>query len=416
MLTLEDALRTAREKQPQLRQARAGTLAAKARSDEAKSQLLPQVQASAGYQRTTGNIFTRPGVVSSGGGAGATAGSTSSFDTFNYFSSGITANQLLYDFGQTTGRWHSQEAQARATEDTEHATRLAIALQVRAAFFDARANKDLVTVARDTWENLKKHLEQIEAFVAAGTRPDIDVFQARSDAANAQVQLINSENAYATSRANLNQAMGVESTLEYDVADEQLAPVEGEDAAIDPLLTEAVKARPELAALEEQVRAQLETLRSVEGQYGPSISAQAGFTQGGVSLAHYGWNASLGLALTWNLYQGGLTNATVREAEANAASTSAQLEVQKQAVRLELEQVRLAVRAAKGTLGASREALDNAKQRLALAEGRYENGIGNIIELGDAQVALTTAAAQVVQANFRLATARAQLIKALGRP
>jgi outer membrane protein len=41
--------------------------------------------------------------------------------------------------------------------------------------------------------------------------------------------------------------------------------------------------------------------------------------------------------------------------------------------------------------------------------------VGNAIELGDAQVALTTAEAQTVQADDRLSTARAQLLRALGR-
>jgi outer membrane protein len=54
--------------------------------------------------------------------------------------------------------------------------------------------------------------------------------------------------------------------------------------------------------------------------------------------------------------------------------------------------------------------------RLTLAEGRYQAGVGNVIELGDSQVALTTAAAQEVQAIFNLATARAKLLQALGRP
>jgi outer membrane protein len=61
------------------------------------------------------------------------------------------------------------------------------------------------------------------------------------------------------------------------------------------------------------------------------------------------------------------------------------------------------------------EAQANAKVRLQLAEGRYQTGIGNIIELSDAQVGLTAASTQIVSADFQLATARAQLIQALGR-
>ena len=73
------------------------------------------------------------------------------------------------------------------------------------------------------------------------------------------------------------------------------------------------------------------------------------------------------------------------------------------------------VRAAKESIGATQEALVNARERLRLAEQRYEVGVGSAIELGDAQLALAQAAAQAVQADDRLATARAQLLRALGR-
>jgi len=83
-------------------------------------------------------------------------------------------------------------------------------------------------------------------------------------------------------------------------------------------------------------------------------------------------------------------------------------------VRLEVEQARLALRGAKAALVAAGEALENARLRLRLAERRYQTGVGDVIELGDAQVALTNAAAQEVGARFNLSVARAQLLKALG--
>ena len=68
----------------------------------------------------------------------------------------------------------------------------------------------------------------------------------------------------------------------------------------------------------------------------------------------------------------------------------------------------------KATISAADEALVNARSQLTLAEKRYEHGLGNAVELSDAQVAYTTAEAQVVQSTFNLASARAQLLAALG--
>lgn len=406
-------MQSARAHQPQLRQAHASSDAANARADEARAGLLPQLGATLGYQRTTANFVARPGSVPAGLGGTSTGGSSSS--TFNYFTGALTVSQLIYDFGQTTGRYHAQQALAAASAEAERATALQTALNARAAYFDARASKALAGVAAEALANLRKHLEQIQAFVEAGTRPDIDLFQSKTDLANAQVQLINAQNAYETSKAQLNQAMGIEGSTDYEVADEALPALPGEDAELDALVGEALHARPELASLGDQLRAQRETIRAIEGAYGPALGAGAGITQGGTSLDHLGWNAQVGLTLNWQIYQGGLTTAQRREAEANLAGLAAQLDLVRQQLRLEVSQARLSVRAAKAALGAGRDALLNARERLRLAEGRYEEGVGSAIELGDAQVALTQAGAQLVQADDRLATARAQLLRALGR-
>ena len=46
------------------------------------------------------------------------------------------------------------------------------------------------------------------------------------------------------------------------------------------------------------------------------------------------------------------------------------------------------MQAAKATISAAEEALVNARESAALAEERYEHGLGSAIELGDAQVGL----------------------------
>jgi len=408
IVTLEEAVQTARERQPQLRQARASTAAAEARSGQAFAPLLPQLSATAGYQRTTANAIDSPGAASIPGRSG-------SLDTFNSWSDSLALSQLIFDFGAGTNRWRAAKARAEAQGATERATALAVDFNVRSAFFDARANKALVEVARENLNNQLKHLEQTQGMVEAGTRAEIDLIQSRTDTANARVQLINAENTYQTSKITLNSAMGVLGPSDYDIADAQMAPVGGEEASIETLLEEAYKARPEIQALEDQVRADQLTVRSVEGLYGPSLSAVVGFRQAGPSVDRLGWNAAAGLSLSWSIFQGGLTRAQVSEAEANVMGTVAQLDLQRQQVRADVDGARLAVRAGRESLGATQEALLNARERLRLAEERYQVGVGSAIELGDAQVALTQAAAQAVQADNRLATARAQLLRAVGR-
>jgi outer membrane protein len=416
ILTLDEALASAREHQPQLHQAHAASEAADARAGQALAPLLPQLNASAGYSRTTANRIERPGSTGTLGLCIPSAGvSCSPWKLYNSFSDQIGLTQLIFDFGAAPFRLSAARSNAQAAQNSERGTLLTVELTVRQVYYDARANFALVKVAEDSLKNLQRHLEQIQGFVGAGTRPEIDLVQARTDTANARVQLINAENAWETSRVQLNQAMGVPGSTDYELSGDPAPPVAGEDASGDVLLAEAEKARPEIAAAEEQVHAAQATLRSFQAQYLPSLSGNLGFVQGGTVLDNLGWNASAGVTLSWNLFAGGLTRQEAREAEANLAGMVAQLDLLRQQLRVDVDTARLAVRATKVATGAAQEALVNARERLRLAEQRYLVGVGSAIELGDAQVALTQAAAQAVQADDRLAVARAQLLRALGR-
>jgi outer membrane protein len=405
LLSLDEALQIGLSKQPTLRQAQAATDAAKARVEQARAPLLPQVTGSGSYVSQSHTAT---------GASAALFGASSGIQ--ETYTAGITGRLLVYDFGQTWGRWRASQASASGQESSERATTRSVALAIRSAYFDAVAAKALLGVARDTLANEQRHLEQVRAQVEIGTRPPVDLVQERVNVANDQVRLIQAENQYATARLQVEQAIGATDLGPWEIAEETLPPVPGEEAAPEVLLQEALASRPEVAAGDAQIRAQELTVDALQGGYGPSVAVQAGLTESGPTASDLanGWNTQV--TLTWPLFQGGQTRGQVREARAATSSLVAQQDLLKQQIRLELEQARLSVRAAGAALGAAADASQAARERLALAEGRYETGVGSILELSDAQVALTTALGQEVQAKFSLAVARSQLLRALGRP
>jgi outer membrane protein len=434
VLSLGDALQMAQKDQPTVHQAHANTDAAKARIGEARAPLLPQIGGTATYTRGTNNTFLASSpcaqAVFNGSSTGNTMGTVlppPSFSSCDKLSLGITASQTLWDASGQLARWRQNAVFAESVEDTERATRLTVALNVRTFYFAARANKALVQVGRDTLSNQQKHLDQVVGFVKVGTQPEIALAQQRTAVANAQVQVITAENNYEVAKAQLNQAIGIERDTNYDVEDESTPAIPGEDNDTAVLLDEALKARPDYISLQKQVDAQRLAVWAAKTAYGPNLAASTSFTEqgsldsGATNTAGnplpnaLAWNWTLNLTLTWQLFQGGLTWYTVKEQKANLDGVIATLDLTRQQVRLSVEQARLAVRAAKAAVGAANEAEVNAKEQLRLAEGRYAAGVGSIIELGDAQVAETTAAAQKVQADYNVSTARAQLLNALGR-
>jgi len=407
VLSLREALDTAVARQPLMHQARASTNVSKARVEQARAGYLPQVTGTATYQRRTGNFAPTPGVANAGGGT-----SSATYDSFNF---ALNATQLIYDFGQTNGRWHAADVTVEASRENERSVLNQTQLNVKKAYFSARANKALVKVAEETLTNQGRHVQQIQAFVQVGTRPEIDLVQARTDFANSRVLLINSQNNYEVAKAGLNQAMGIVGNTEFEVADDDAGALQDEGQPLDTLVKKAVAQRPELVNLAKQRSAQEITVRSAKGGYGPSLGATAGANAGGTELGSLVPNWSIGATLTWPILSGWQTHGIVHEAEANLGGIDAQVETEQLQVGFDVQQAWLSVKAMKETIDAAREALTNAREQLRLAEGRYQAGTGSVIELGDAQVAATNAAAQVVQADYNLATARAQLLAAMGR-
>ncbi|MFT3926962.1 MAG: TolC family protein [Myxococcales bacterium] len=417
VLRLEDALRIARERQPALRKVRAEHDQAEARLIAARAPLLPQLTGTASYQRTTGNFVPRPGQVprTVPGATGSNASpNRDPYTLYNFFNFGITASQLIYDFGASSGSYQANRELLRAQESESEATSQDVTAQVSMAFLQARAYQELVAVARENLANTERHRDQAQSFVSAGARPEIDLVQARADVANARVKLIEAENAYAIAIAALEQAMGRDDAEAYELSEESVPPVPSEEQASSELYATALRARPDLAVFEHRARAQRLTIRANKGGYGPALSASTSLTSGGTQLDALVTNWNAGVLLVWPLFQGGASHARVLESRAVHESLLADQDAARLAARFELEQARLGVRAAKAVEQAAQEVQVNAEERLRMAEKRYAAGVGNAIELGDARVALATSQAQRVQATYSLGAARVSLRKALG--
>jgi outer membrane protein len=408
VLHLDDAVERSLQLQPNLISAQANVLSGQGVAEQTRAGLLPQLSASAVGERTYGvngsSTVTNKGTTTTVVTKGAS----------NLFTFGLSGTQLLWDF-QTVDRFRASNASVASLQATQQATVIKTVLSVRTAFFLAQADKGLVKVQEETLANQIKHQNQTEAFVKYGTQPAIALAQARTDVANARVALIQAQNNFRIAKAQLNQAMGVVQGVDYDIGGEELEPLPGEGQSVDALTDIALHERPEIASQLSNRDAQDLNLRAARGMYAPAFSLFAGAGETGDTLHTLGPYWDFGLQVTWGFFDGLRTPGVVKQAQGNLDNANALLTAQELQVRFDVEQAAATLEGSKTALVASEDALVNAREQLRLAEQRYATGVGSIIELSDAQVASTNAGAQLVQARFTLATARAQLLAALGR-
>jgi outer membrane protein len=289
VLRLEEAVEESLKQSPILISALANVTSAQGVAEQTRSGLLPQLSANAVFQRSYGATGTRSGTGS--GVQGATTGA------FNNFTFGLNGTQLIWDF-QTVDRFRASNASVSSLQATQQATLINTILSVRKAFFLAWASRALIQVQEETLVNQVKHQTQTEGFVKVGTQPQIALAQARTDVANAKVALITAQNNYRIAKAQLNQTMGVVQGVDYDVANEELPPLAGENQSVDQLTDIALHERPEVAAQISNREAQDLNLRAARGGYAPAFSIFGGVAETGDRLDALGPAWDFGLQMT----------------------------------------------------------------------------------------------------------------------
>jgi outer membrane protein len=410
--TLAECIAIALEHHPTLKAAGASIAAAHQRVWQAAAPYLPQVDAvySARRQQTsvgaasgagTGTVEPTPGVV------------INQLRINNVYSTGVSVSQLLFDFGQTLASIRSARASERSAAADRTNTRDTVILNVQQSYFDVLATRRLLAVADETVRQTSKQLEQARGRHEVGVAPKFDVTTAEVNRANAQLNQVSARNNHAVARETLRNALGINGPLDFDVVDNLAADrVQlGEDDA----LAVAYRERPDLISLIEQENAQQELIASLQRQYYPTVSS------GG----SYDWEGSdyplqntwmIGAAVNLSILNGGLVRAQIAEAKANLQVLEYNEEALRQNIALQVRQAVLNVQQAAESIGVAEKGAQQARESLELADGRYNTGVGNIIELTNAQVALTSAEASAVQTLYDYQTSIAALGNAIGRP
>jgi outer membrane protein TolC len=326
------------------------------------------------------------------------------------FQAQVALSQLLFDFGKNLAATEAaRKLAAVALEDVELQRQL-IALSVKEAYTNLLFAQRLVRVQQQALERADLNLRSARGFYEVGTRPKSDVARAEVDVANARVDLIRARNAERLARVALNTAMGIDLDTPTQVQDNLVyEPVRLDRAEIR---AEALRERPEYRQARLRVEAAQAQERRAFRDFFPDVTGSGAYGAVRPELAEV-W--SLTLSLTWPLYDGGGRLARYREARANLEAARARVRALELDIAREVEQAQINVEEAQERLLAAQTAVASAQENFRLAQGRFDAGVGTILELTDAQLALTQAQNLEAQAlaDYRIALYR--LDRARGR-
>ncbi len=379
VLTLEHALALALERNADLRRSALQVSSAEADKLQARAAILPRLDfnASVSRNRTGGGEVT-------GSFVDPTTGNTvllrSPTQVFSSYTAGLNLQQLIFDGGKW---WNNLEAGnlalAAARESSEEA-RLQTTFQTQADVYAARANRDNDEVNRLAQE-ARVELARQDLAVAIGADP--------------------------------SESIAVEEPPR--LFEEPAPPPPADDA-----VAKALSSRPSLKAFAHAAESQRRAAAAASGDYWPAISLAAGYNRqtwdfgAFTSSPDKASTLSVGVILTWNLFNGFATTAQVTKAQVQALQAENDLRSARTSIAADVEKAIAQLAVARQLAQVATRAEENAREGLRLARTRQEVGAGTQLEVRDAELKLTQSQLARVGALVGGREAEAALRRAMG--
>ena len=417
-LLLEEAVAIALENAPAILQRFGEYVAAQQRVQQAFSAMLPQVSLQGTLSRADSNsrVFSSSGSSNSGTLTTPTPGTGR-----------LSLEQLLFDSGRALAATDAAKANSDIAREEMELRKDLIVLAVKENYLNQLFASRSVVVNAQAVDRAELNLRSARGFFEVGTRPKFDVTRAEVDVANARVDLIRAQNAVSLARIGLNQAMGIAINAPTRVKDILAYEVFKLDRAM--LVSEALTRRPEYRQARLRAEAAEARVRQTFRDFFPSLVGLGSIGAGRTDADYRGSSSSgstsasstetrdwqIGVELRWSVFDGGNKLARYKEEKANLEAAQAGIRDSELQVWQQVEQAHVSLIEAEERIGATQKAVESAQENFRLGQGRFDAGVGTIIELTDAQLTLTRAQLTEAEAlrDYRLGIAR--LERALGR-
>lgn len=334
---------------------------------------------------------------------------------------GLTASQALYAGGGIRSSIrNAQLVREAALLDLKAVINEAL-LDVRTSYFQVLLARDRITVQEENLRLLEQQLKTTTDRFEAGTVSGFERLRGEVAVANARTPLISARNTYRLAIESLRQAIGLTArrTDTLEDAPEVIGNLEFTPVSFDlASATSAARAnRPELQRLEKLAEASEQGVTTARSGRYPNVSLVGGWdVRKGrtVALGDAREGFFVGLQSQWNIFDGRATAGRVAQARSFVEQTRLTLVESELAAEVQVRRAFSSWQEATELVEASGRVVEQAEEAVRLANARYSAGTGTQLDVLQAQVELTTARSNQVQAYYNYNVAIASMRQAMG--
>jgi outer membrane protein len=332
---------------------------------------------------------------------------------FDRYSNGITASQLVTDFGRTKNLVASARLDARSAQEDVNTARADILLDVDNAYYTVLRAAAVLKVAQETVSARQIVADQVSALAQSKLKSDLDASFANVNLAEAKLMLVQAQNDLKTANAQLSATMGFSDQRQFELVEEPLpgAPLPDLTGA----LAEALRKRPELSSLRYQRDAAEKFAKAERDLWFPTVSAvgAAGFTPLHDSNLEDRY-AAAAVNVNIPIFNGYLFSGRKAKAQFEFRAEQERLRDMEDQISRDIRIAWLNADTAFQRLALTRQLLDQASLSLDLAQARYQLGLGSIVEVTQAQLNKTQAEIAQASARYEYQDRRAILLYEMG--
>lgn len=341
-------------------------------------------------------------------------------------SESVSLNWTLYDFGVRGAALSNASALLSAARSTHDAAVQKLFVAVAKDYYAAQAAAGALGAALEVEHTADDSAKAALARVNRGIAPISDALQAQT----AHTQAVLSRNKAEGTWQAAEGALAADMDLSPDIPLQPPSVVDGVQPdevfsqSIATLIDEARNAHPTVLAAQAKVDAASAKMDQARDQGLPSISLVSKYSRDnqpaslGLGIPEFpavGHEWYIGIQVTIPFFDGFNRTYQIRQAQAQLEEQQYELDDERQQVGLEVWNSYSAVRATTNEVKDSATLLDIAQLSFTAAERRYESGVGNILELLNAQSALANGKQQRIQALTDWRAARLRLAGSLGK-
>jgi outer membrane protein TolC len=331
------------------------------------------------------------------------------------FTNGTSVTLPIYTGGERKGNLRAANKNYEIAQLEIGRTDQEVKLDATSAYYTVLQTRNLVALGTESVARLQEHLRNVEAQFDVGIVAKVDVLRSQVELANAQQELIKAQNSYDVAVASLNNVVGLPLATQT-VVDDELSHSEYVKT-LEDCIDFSSRHQPEIIQAAKAIEAARGGVMAARSGYLPNISVSAGYGWGDSDFPgndRSDW--SVGATMNFTIFDSNITRGRVDSAQGVLAQRQAGYRQTSDNVFLAVRSSYLRLREAEKRIETASVTVETAEEDYKIALVRYQAGVGTNTDVLDAQVALTQAKTNYVQALYDYNTSWANLENAMGVP